>query len=167
MLDGVTLVTEDLLIDTNARVERSPLTFEVQVRSFVRDSGGKFNKTTIAEYELNRKLLLNNPSSGGLTRVDPDDPAYLPTAGNDYTFASSFFADQPPQLPILGSLRRRCEACHGEHVGNFFTFARIPLPRPWQPPAVRQLRPADDPHAAYVARRKMEQADFKALAWPP
>jgi len=163
VLDGVALVTEDLLIDSNARVERSPLTFEVQVRSFVRNSGGTFNKTTIAEYELSRKLLLANPSSGGLVRVDPEDPAYLPTAGNDYTFASPTLGEQTPQSPILGSLRGRCVACHGEDAGAFFTFARVPLPKPWRPPAVRQLKSTDDPHAAYVAKCKMNQADFKGL----
>jgi len=168
VLDGVALVTEDLLVDSNARVQRSPLTFEVQIRSFVRNSEGKYANTKVAEYELSRKLLLTNPSTGGLHRLDPSDPAYLPVAGNDYTFASPVPGDQPqPQASVLGSLRRRCETCHGEGAGNFFTFARIPLQRPWQPPAVRQLRPANDSHGAYVAKQKMKQADLESLsrAW--
>jgi hypothetical protein len=165
VLDGVALVTEDLLIESNARVERSPVTFEVQVRSFVRDSRGTYVKTTVVEYELSRKLLLASPSSGGLVRVDPDDPAYLPTAGNDYTFASPRLGENPPQPPILGTLRRRCEACHGQGSGEFFTFARVPLPEPWRPPAVRQLRSADDLHAGYVVEQKMKRADFESLTW--
>ena len=59
-MDGVALVTEDLLIDSNAHVEHTPLTFEVQVRSFLRDLGGKYYETTVAEHELSRKLLLAN-----------------------------------------------------------------------------------------------------------
>ena len=164
-LDGVVLVTEDLLIDSSARVQPSRLTFEVQVRSFARNSAGKFNKTTIAEYELSRKLLLANPSSGGLVRVDPEDPAYLPTSGNDCTFASPTLGEQPPQSPILGSLRGRCVACHGEDAGAFFTFAKIPLPTRWRPPAVRQLKSTDDPHAGYVAQQKMKRTDFGSLWW--
>jgi len=164
VLDGVVLVTEDLLIDTNARVERSPLTFEVQVRNFLKDSRGNFNETRIAEYDLSRKLLLANPSSGGLVRVDRDDPAYLPTANNDYAFASAF-GEQPRESPTLGSLRRRCEVCHGQDVGGLVTFARVPLPEPWRPPAIRQLKCADDPHAGYVAQQKMKRADFRGLCW--
>ena len=152
-------------IGSNARVQHSPLTFDVQIRSFLKDSRGTYSQTTIEEYELSRKPLLANPSSGGLVRVDPDDPAYLPTAGNDYTFASPTLGEQTPQSPILGSLRRRCEACHGEDAGSFFTFARVPLPKPWRPPAVRQFKSIDDPHAGYVAQCKMKQADFKGLCW--
>ena len=164
VLDGVALVTEDLLIDSNAHVEPSPLTVDVELRSFVKEAHGTV-RTTIAEYELSRKLLLGDPSSGGLAYVGADEPAYLPIAGNDYTFASPTLGERIPGPPVLGSLRRRCEACHGEGSGEFFTFARIPLPKPWRPPLVRQLRFGDDPHAGYVAERKMKQADFKSLSW--
>jgi hypothetical protein len=161
-LDGVALVTEDLLVDSNGRVRCSPLIFEVQVRSFFTDSRGDYVGTKIAQYELNRKRLLGNPASGGLVRVSPDDPAYLPYAGNDYTFASPIVGQQTLTWPILASLQRRCEACHGEDVGAFFTFSIIRRPGSDSPP-VRQLRSADDPHGAYVAQQKMERDDFKLL----
>ena len=165
-LDGVALLTEDLLIDSNGRVEPSPLTFELQVRNFLHDSQGQYEKTTVAEYELSRKLLLANPSSGGLVRVDPSDPAYLPAAGNDYTFASPMLMLDTPRLPILASLRRRCEACHFTDVASVMTFSLHRAPGE-QPPAIRQLRAMDDSHARYVAQEKMKRADFQLLPRTP
>lgn len=165
IVHAVALVTEDLLIDSNARVEPSPLTIEVQLRTFVKDHQGNYQRTTIAEYELSRKLLLSDPSSGGLVRGGPEEPAYLPIAGNDYTFASPMPGERSLGAPVLTSLRRRCEGCHGEGSGEFFTFAQAAPPKPWRPPLVRQLRSGDDPHARYVAQRKMKEGDFKSLCW--
>lgn len=163
-LDGVALLTEDLLVGSNGRVEPSPLTFELQVRNIPRDSQGRYDKTTVAQYELRRKLLLANPSSGGLVGVDPNGPAYLPAAGNDYTFASRMV--DTSRLPILGSLRRRCEARHASDVKRVMTFNRVRSPGE-QPPAVHVLRAVDDSRARYVAHEKMKRADFQSLLRTP
>lgn len=162
-LDGVALVTESLLIDSRGQVEPSPLTFEVQTRMFVRDPQGKFKETAFEQYELSRKSLLAGDSSGGLVRFGADQPAYVPTAGNDYTFASPILEFEKPRPPILATLRRRCQTCHGVQADEIFTFA-IALPPHGLRPQVRQLKSADDPHAAFVAKQKMKQADFKSLS---
>ena len=80
-LDGAALVTEDLLIDTHGHAVPSPLTYEVQLRTFVKDGQGKFKETVVAQYELSRKLLLANPSSNGFIRLGANDPAYLAVIG--------------------------------------------------------------------------------------
>jgi hypothetical protein len=165
-LDGAALVTEDLLIDSHGHAVPSPLTYEVQLRTFVKDRQGKFQETVVAEYELSRKLLLANPSSGGFIRLGTDFPAYLPSSGNDYSFASPTLGEKTRDLPILGYLRRRCESCHGPDMTSVFTFMVHDDPR-LSPPLVRQLRPADDEHAAYVATEKMKQSNFKSLHLAP
>jgi len=166
ILDGAALVTENLLIDSHGRVVPSPLTQEVQLRTFVKDGKGKFKDTVVTQYELSRKLLLANPSSGGFIRLGADYPAYLPSAGNDYTFASPARGEETRDFPILGYLRRRCESCHGPDVASVFTFMAKSIPSQPSPP-VRQLRPADDLHAVYVATEKMKQPNFKSLHLAP
>jgi hypothetical protein len=152
LVDGAAIVTEDLLVDSRCRVEPSPLTFEVETRNFVRNAQGRVTETKIAEYELGRKLLLANTSSGGLFRVGPKDPAYLPAGGNDYTFASSPDGAPVPHLPILGNLRRRCEACHSKDASAFLTFRIVRGPGE-RSPLVRRLTSSDDPHGHYVAQQ--------------
>ena len=39
------------------------------------------------QYEIIRKSLLADPSSGGLIRLVADKPAYLPSSGSDYVFS--------------------------------------------------------------------------------
>lgn len=160
-LDGAALVTEALLIDRSGRVVPSPLTLEVQLRTFTRDEQGKFKATTVVQYELSRKLLLTNPSSGGLIRHSAVEPAYLPSSGNDYTFASPTLGAKTVGPPILGNLRRRCESCHGPDATSIMSFM---MQYPGRPPfPVRQLRTAADSRAAYVAKEKMKGPNFNSL----
>ena len=128
----------------------------------MKDRQGKFKETTVAQYELSRKLLLADPSSSGLIRLGAEQPAYLPSSGNDYTFASPTLGDMTMGSPILRNLRRCCQSCHGVDAISLFTFEMMCDPRQ-SPHPVRQLRVADDIHAAYVAREKMEQPNFKSL----
>jgi hypothetical protein len=121
-----------------------------------------FGLSTVAQYELSRKLLLADPSSSGFIRLDAEQPAYLPSAGNDYTFASPTLGDKTIGAAILGNLRRRCQSCHGVDATSLFTFEIASDPRQ-SPRPVRQLRVADDLHATYVAKEKMEQPNFKSL----
>jgi len=160
-LDRAALVTEALLIERSGRVVPSPLTYELQLRTFVKDAQGNAKSTTMVQYELNRKLLLKDPTSGGLIPLTADQPAYLPSSGNDYTFAPSALRRKTAGLPILANLRRRCESCHSADATLIFTF--LVNPGPSTPPPVRRLRPADDQHASYVAKEKMKKSNFKSL----
>lgn len=166
-LDAAALVTEGLLIDRGGRVVPSPITYDVQLRAFSKDVHGQFQSTTVVEYELSRKLLLADPTSGGLVTVTADDPAYLPASGNDFTFASPIFevGSSKPGPPILGTLRRRCQSCHGQDLDSIFTFLIHVGPKE-APPEVHRLRPADDGHARFVAQEKMKRADFRSLHPP-
>lgn len=166
ILDAAALVTENLLIDSHGRVVPSPLTQEVQVRTFVKDGKGKFKETVVTQYELSRKLLLADPSSGGFIHLGADDPTYLPAAGNDYNFASPAFREKARDFPILGYLRRRCESCHGPDLTSVFTLMAKSVPSQPSPP-VRQLRTTDNLHATYVATEKMKQPNFKSLHLAP
>jgi hypothetical protein len=107
-------------------------------------------------------LLLADASSGGFIRLDADQPAYMPSSGNDYTFASPTLGDKAIGPAILGNLRRRCQSCHGADATSLFTFDMITDTRRPPRPA-HQPRAADDLHATYVTKEKMEQPNFKSL----
>jgi len=157
-LDAVALIIECLLIDSSGAVVPSPITFEVQQRSF-----NKLGRTELRQFEISRKLFISNPGSGGMVTLDDKSGTYLPSAGNDYTFASTS-SIQPsaggPAPPVFAELRTRCVSCHGPDTRTVFTFSFHP-PEP-QPP-VEQLNPAGDDHGNYVANRKIARDDFKAL----
>jgi hypothetical protein len=159
-LNGTALTTQVLLIDRSGRVVPSPLIYEMQFRVPLKDGQGAFKTTRVEEYDLSRKALLNDPSSGGFIRHDAEDPAYLPASGNDFTFASPTIGQKETGPPILGTLHRRCESCHFET--SVFTFLLIQIPgRPRLP--VRQLRSSADQHAAFVAEEKTKEPRFKSL----
>lgn len=88
--DAVALVVLNLLVDETGRVVPSPITYEVQFRRFIKDVDGQLVSVQLSQYELSRKLFLDNPASGGLVAVDEQESVYLPAAGNDYSFASCF-----------------------------------------------------------------------------
>ncbi len=159
-LDAVTLVIQSLLIDSNGAVAPSPITFEVQQRSFIKDGRGNWVKTELSQFEISRKLFLSNPRLGGLVALDDKAGSYLPSAGNDYSFASAQFDRTGSVAPVYAALRTRCVSCHGLDTKTIFTFAYHP---PEPQPLVEQLNRADNKHGNYVAHRKMERDDFKAL----
>lgn len=161
-LDAMALVIEDLLLDNEGNVVPSPITYDVQVRTFVRDAAGKFLRVEVAEHELNRQRMLSDAKSS-LAHVRPDAPAYLSASGNDYGFAT-------PQIgpgrnsPVLGTLDSRCASCHFTGAGAVFTFSAI-FPR--KRPAAKTLPVDKDLRASFVAQRKMQREDYKSLraAW--
>lgn len=155
-LSAVALVTQNLLIDNTGKVVPSPLTYEVQLRTFVRDDKAEFSNTDLQQYEVSRRLLLSEPKTGGFAAFNDKAPAYLPAACNDYSFAGRSQVGQP----VLVSLRTRCVHCHGEQVATVITFGTVQVP---PPPPVARLRPSDNDCARYVAQVKMECAEFKAL----
>lgn len=93
-------------------------------------------------------------------------PAYMPAAGNDFSFAT------PPRLggePVIAPLATKCSLCHGPAavVGHLKSFSLTLGSRTAVPPVVRLTRD-QNLHAQDVAGHKMEMDDFKSLRarWP-
>jgi hypothetical protein len=160
-LGAVALTVQNLLIDNEDNVVPSQLTYDIQTRTFSRDEQGKIVRTELTQYELSRKLLLANPRAGGLISLGESAPMYLPTAGNDYSFATIHRDSQGETMPILSTLRTRCTTCHGRpNASLVFTFtAHFPGPAP----PVMILKQPNDVHARYVAGQKSNRDDFKTL----
>jgi hypothetical protein len=155
-LESVALLVQLLLVASDGTVVPSPITYEVQLRGAAARPRG----AEIPQYELSRRQLLSSPATGGLVGFDSNAPAYLPMAGNDFSFAT------PPRLdgePVLAPLGARCALCHAPApgVGHLMTFAQHHPGRP-TPPVVR-LAAAQNVHSRDVARRKMELEEFKTL----
>jgi len=156
-LDAVALAVQLLLVDTNGVVVPTRLTYEIQVRRFLKGDTGRWSGTKLAVAELSRKTLLEG-QAGGLRLVEEGAPAYLPDAGNDYFFASAQ-SRLPAREAVLAPLRKRCESCHSEGVQIVFTFrghARAKLP-------VRKFNSIDNERASLVSQRKMQRMDYKEL----
>jgi hypothetical protein len=154
------LVIQDLLIDSNGNAEPSHLTAEVQIRNFVKDASGRLIRTELHQYEFNRRSFLKAPGEVGLVEIDKNADLYLPAAGNDYQFASPQLTSTGRGYPVLVSLRQRCEGCHGRGATGIFTFSThdaLPLP------PITFLPVPGDVHGWYVAGRKQEREDFRAL----
>lgn len=158
-IESVALIIQNLSIDTNGTVLPTHLTTEVQIRNFIKDHTGKITSSEVHQYEFSRKSLLSNPAQGGLIEIDNKDGFYFPVAGNDYQFASPQFTNQGNDHPVLVTLARRCEGCHGPGVGIFSLSSHHPPPLP----PISLLPAADNVHGWYVAGRKQEREDFKAL----
>jgi len=110
--------------------------------------------------EIGRRVFLSDPASGGLSSEAEESPAYLPAAGNDYTFASP--QSQVQGAPIQVHLRTRCALCHGPDLTQVMTFS-IALPPHMPVPAVRQLDSAGSQEAEDVIARKKKRVEFKDL----
>jgi hypothetical protein len=156
-LDAVALAVQLLLVDQNGVVVPTRLTYEVQVRTFLKGDSGKWSGTKLAVAELSRKALLEG-QAGGLLPLKEDAPAYLPAAGNDYFFASAQ-TSLPAREAILAPLRKRCESCHAEGVRTISTFSVHDVGRS----PVRMLNSTDNERARFVSERKMQRTDFKEL----
>jgi hypothetical protein len=156
-LDSVALLIQLLLIRSDGTVVPSPITYEAQFRGNAARIGG----VEIPQYELSRRLLLTSPSTGGLVGLEANAPAYLPMAGNDFSFATA------PRLdgdPVLAPLSRKCAMCHGAGpgVGTLMTFS-VHKKRDGPMLQVDRLVSAQNLHAGEVAKRKMALEDFKVL----
>ena len=163
-LDGVALITQLLLIDSRGDLTPTTLTTEVQFRLFERTSGGAFKRTNAEEAEVSRRLFISDPSSGGLAAQAEDSPAYLPSAGNDYAFASPQFnmESRKQEPPVQVHLRTRCAACHGDDLATLWTF-NLNVPPSQVPYRLRQLDPSSNQEADEVISRKDKQEEFKSL----
>lgn len=156
-VDAVALAVEDLLIDSKGKVVPSPIINEVQFRNFFKDQKAALIRAEIRHYEMSRRLLLTNPSTGGFVEFDEESPVYLAVAGNDYGFATS---SSPEGSPVIIRLRTRCAQCHGESTAHLMTFSVhdfSPLP------PVTVFKPGNNERALFVAGRKRDRDDFKSL----
>ena len=107
---------------------------------------------------VDRRAFLKNTNPGGLKDFS-NLLAYLPGAGNDYSFAAPLPLGSGN--PIAVSLSSRCVACHASERNQLFTFAL--MPRSPAPP-VRVLDPARNEHGQWVAEFKMKEDSFQKLA---
>jgi hypothetical protein len=151
---------QNLLVDNSRNVTPADLITDVQIRRFTKDRRGHVVRTELHQFELSRRALLRNPGAGGLIEISENEGLYLPTAGNDYFFASPQFTNQGTSYPVLVNLVQRCEGCHGDKATAIFTFSThstFPL-RP-----INLLAPGENVHGWYVAGRKQEREDFKSL----
>jgi hypothetical protein len=159
-IDGLALVMQLLLIDSRGRVTPSPLVTDVQLRLFPKSNDSLSQKALIRVCELSRKLMLDDPSSGGLSAEKEDSPAYL----GGLSFASPQF-DNPrsePGPPILVRLRTRCISCHGADLKQVQTFA-IARPPQFHPPPVRVLNPESSEAAKFSLEQQTKSATFQQL----
>jgi hypothetical protein len=159
-LDRVALVIQSLAIDQTGKIVPTPLTYEVQIRRFLKGQNGKLAGVEVQQYELSRRLILAEPSTGGLEPTGAMAPAYLASGGNDLDFASD--SNTEVEQPVLVRLKTRCTACHGPNTAAVFTFEyqsapSVPLRE------VKLLKPVADEHAHDVVGRKHGRRDFKAL----
>jgi hypothetical protein len=159
-LDGVALIMQLLLIDTQGKLTPTTLTTDVQVRLFEKSATGSFKAAKVRMAEISRRLFLSDPASGGLAPEAEDSPAYFPVSGNDYSFASPQVIVEGP--PIQVHFRTRCAFCHGDDLTQLMTF-NIALPPRFLTPPPRQLDPAANREADDVISQKKKLPDFKAL----
>jgi hypothetical protein len=159
-LDGVALIMQLLLIDTQGKLTPTTLTTDVQVRLFGKSTAGSFKAAKVQMAEISRCLFISDPASGGLAPEPEDSPAYMPVAGNDYSFASPQVTVEGP--PIQVHLRTRCAFCHGDDLTQVMTFS-IALPPRFLGPPLRQLDPAANREADDVVSRKTKRREFKTL----
>jgi hypothetical protein len=163
LLDGVALVIQPLVIDTQGRPEPAGVTTEVQFRLFEKTRGA-FQRTQVGIYEVSRKRLLGQPKSGGMVEEAESDAAYLPSGGNDYSFASPQWSNEGPSAPLVVRQRTRCGFCHGgTDLTNVMTFAIHVPPKDRMGPAVRQLNPEGHEAADFVVSEKTKSESWKTL----
>jgi hypothetical protein len=159
-LEGVALVIQPLLVDTHGHVEPTNIVTDIQFRMFQKHTGqGADEKTQIGVYEVSRKLLRDGVP-GFLAQDGEDASAYLPAAGNDYSYASPNVVSRG--APLVVKQRTRCTMCHGEDLTSLMTFA-MKLPNKQGPP-VRQLNPAGHEAAEFVISKKVGREDWKSLS---
>jgi len=156
-VNSVVLVTQNLLLDNSNRVVPTQLTTTVQIRRFIRNAAGDIIDTEIQQFELSRKSLLSNSRDGGLIENGETAAYFLPSACNDFSFASPQFKRRGPTYPVRVRLRQRCEACHGRGARGIFTLSRFMAEKASVGPAL------EHGHGWAVAAEKRNREDFKAL----
>ena len=162
-LDGVALITQLLLLNSNGQAQPTRLTVEAEARLFDRSHAGT-PITSVKVCEISRRVFLEDPASGGLMAEDESAPAYLSNGGS-YRFAEGqLMPGHQPEItePVEVKLRSRCAACHGENLEQVMTFSIASPPHAALPP-IKQLNSAGTEAAAFDISAKRKQQDFKSL----
>ncbi len=105
-LDGVALVMQSILVDSQGKLAPTRLTTDVQLRLFKKSDQGVFQGPEIRVCELSRKLMLTEPETGGLASEDENSPTYR----GGYGFAPPTYRNDPndpAQLRQLSSNSKR------------------------------------------------------------
>jgi len=157
-VDGVALITQLILLDSHGNPQPTKLTLESQVRLFEHTPDGKL-RTSLKVCEISRKVLLENPGSGGLVPEDDAGPVYL-SSGGSYGFAEGHLTERQVREPVQVKLRTRCARCHDEDLGLVRTFA---IARPPHAPPVKQLDSAGTEAADFDISEKRKQRAFQGL----
>jgi len=157
-VEAVALVIQNLLIDSSGKVVPSPVFTDVQFRFFKHDAKTGVVSATAQQFELSRRKLLTEPTSGGFVEYCETSPAYLAAAGNDLDFATTI---DEAGAPVVVPLRTRCTQCHNPRLTTIMTYSIHDFP---PVPTTRILKPLDHERAFYVARRKEARDDFKSLS---
>jgi hypothetical protein len=124
------LVIQVLLIAADGAVVPSPITHEVQIRAAASDPDTSSAGRQILQYELSRRRLLSAPRQAGLVLLDELAPAYLPIAGNDFSFAT------PPRMdgdPVVRPASAGMRSCGGSPVARARAAIRSRNPRTTAP----------------------------------
>ena len=154
------LIMQTLLVDSRGRIVPTRLVSDVQTRQITtegRRGSSAYGDAIAHQFELSRRLLRAG-TNGGFVHFGSDAPAFLPTAGNDYGFASPQIDQGGAGLPRLTTLKNRCGGmCHGSDGASFMTFDLT------APPRVARLRVPNDDRARAVAAAKESRDDFKRL----
>lgn len=163
-LDGVALVVQPLIIDTQGQLKAVSLSTDVQFRIFEKTRQGTFKKTRIGIYELSRKRWMLQADPGGLQEKAENEPVYLPAAGNDYSFASPDTSMNEVMPPLVVKQGTRCGFCHGEkNLMQVMTFSVKRSPKEGLGPPVRQLNSLAHEAAEFVISEKTKREDWKTL----
>jgi hypothetical protein len=157
-VEAVALLVQNLLIDSAGRAVPSPLFSEAQFRFFTNDGKTGTISADAKQYELSRRLLLTQPSTGGFVEINQTEPAYLTQAGNDYGFATSI---DDADAPIVVPMRTRCSQCHNQLLTTLLTYSIHYFP---PVPAVKILDRLKQERGLYVARIKESRDDFISLS---
>jgi len=160
-VNSVVLVTQNLLLDNSNRVVPTQLTTTVQIRRFIRNAAGDIVDTEIQQFELSRKSLLSNSRHGGLIENGETAAYFLPSACNDFSFASPQFKRHGPSYPLRVRLRQRCEGCHGRGALGIFTLSHFMSATASVGPAI------ENGHGWAVAATKRNREDFRSLLNEP
>lgn len=157
-LDAAALLIQSLLIASDGAIVPSPITYEVQLRRFHRDPAS--SGPEVLQYELSRQLLLASPESDGFRALDEYSPSYLPSAGNDLSFATPSLGRSGADKPVLVPLRQRCISCHGPLLDHLVTFSMTSFR---EPPPVVALDALQHTHVMGVAARKAASESYALL----
>jgi len=164
MLDGVALVTQLLAIDAQGQLTPASTITDLQFRLFEKTAQGAFRRTLVGIYEISRKRLLSQPESGGMVEEADSEPAYLPSAGNDYSFASLQMSIGRRSIPVVVTQRTRCAFCHGDRdLTHIMTFSMMVFPQDSLGPEVRELNPLGHESADFVISQKARDAGWQTL----